>query len=139
VVAAEQANQAKSAFLANMSHEIRTPMNAILGYAQILDGDPELQVRHRKAIETISHSGEHLLGLINDILDLSKIEAGRETLNLTDFDLKGMVNGLGSMFEIRCQQKNLGWEMETNLSTGHVHGDEGKLRQILINLVGNVR
>jgi signal transduction histidine kinase/DNA-binding NarL/FixJ family response regulator len=134
---AEHANQAKSVFLANMSHEIRTPMNAILGYAQILDGDPELQDSHRKAIETIGNSGEHLLGLINDILDISKIEAGREILNPIDFDLEGMVNGLGSMFEMRCQQKNMDWKLEADLSTGRVHGDEGKLRQVLINLLGN--
>ncbi len=134
---AEHANQAKSVFLANMSHEIRTPMNAILGYAQILDGDPELQDSHRKAIGTIGNSGEHLLGLINDILDISKIEAGREILNPIDFDLEGMVNGLGSMFEMRCQQKDLSWKLEAEISTGPVHGDEGKLRQVLINLLGN--
>jgi len=134
---AEHANQAKSIFLANMSHEIRTPMNAILGYAQILDGDPELQDAHRKAIETIGNSGEHLLGLINDILDISKIEAGREMLNPTDFDLQGMINGLGSMFEMRCRQKNLAWKLTVDLPAGRVHGDEGKLRQVLINLLGN--
>ena len=134
---AEQANQAKSAFLANMSHEIRTPMNAILGYVQILDGDPGLEGSHRKAIETIGTSGEHLLGLINDILDISKIEAGRATLNPTDFSLEGMVNGLGSMFEMRCQQKGLGWELDAKVPPGRVHGDEGKLRQVLINLIGN--
>jgi signal transduction histidine kinase len=117
-----------------MGHEIRTPMNAILGYAQILDGDPGLQDSHRKAIETI---GEHLLGLINDILDISKIEAGRETLNLTDFDLRDMVDGLGSMFAMRCQQKGLDWKIEADIPTGRVHGDEGKLRQVLINLLGN--
>ena len=134
---AERANQAKSVFLANMSHEIRTPMNAILGYAQILDGDPELQDSHRKAIETIGNSGEHLLGLINDILDISKIEAGREVLNPADFDLLGMVDDLGSMFAMRCQQKDLGWKLTVDLPTGRVHGDEGKVRQVLINLLGN--
>ena len=134
---AEHANQAKSIFLANMSHEIRTPMNAILGYAQILDRDPELQDAQRKAIKTIGNSGEHLLGLINDILDISKIEAGREILNLTGFDLQGMVNGLGSMFEMRCYQKGLGWKLTADLPVGQVHGDEGKLRQVLINLAGN--
>ena len=134
---AEQANHAKSAFLANMSHEIRTPMNAILGYAQILDADPTLEGSHRKAIETIGNSGEHLLGLINDILDISKIEAGREVLNLADFDLQGMIKGLGSMFEMRCQQENLIWKLETAIPSGYVNGDEGKLRQILINLLGN--
>ncbi|MBT7455337.1 MAG: hypothetical protein HN796_15700, partial [Gemmatimonadetes bacterium] len=134
---AEQANQAKSVFLANMSHEIRTPMNAILGYAQILDGDPTLAGAHRKAIETIGNSGEHLLGLINDILDISKIEAGREILNPTNFDLEGMVKGLSSMFEMRCQQKNLIWNLKTAIPSAYVHADEGKLRQILINLLGN--
>jgi signal transduction histidine kinase len=134
---AERANQAKSVFLANMSHEIRTPMNAILGYAQILDSDPELQDSHRKAIETIGNSGEHLLGLINDILDISKIEAGREILNPTDFDLQGMVDDLGSMFAMRCQQKDLGWKLTVDLPARHVHGDEGKVRQVLINLLGN--
>jgi signal transduction histidine kinase len=134
---AEQANQAKTIFLANMSHEIRTPMNAILGYAQILNSDPELQPSQRKAVETIGSSGEHLLGLINDILDISKIEAGREALHSTDFDLRGMVEGLGNMFEMRCQQKGLNWRMATDLSASRVHGDVGKLRQILINLVGN--
>jgi signal transduction histidine kinase len=120
-----------------MSHEIRTPMNAILGYAQILNSDPELQPSQRKAVETIGSSGEHLLGLINDILDISKIEAGREALHSTDFDLRGMVEGLGNMFEMRCQQKGLNWRMATDLSASRVHGDVGKLRQILINLVGN--
>ncbi len=134
---AEQANQAKSVFLANMSHEIRTPMNAILGYAQILDRDPGLDDRFRKAIETIGHSGEHLLGLINDILDISKIEAGREQLNPTDFDLQGMLGGLGGMFEMRCQQKDLSWRLEVDVPAGQVHGDEGKLRQVLINMLGN--
>ena len=120
-----------------MSHEIRTPMNAILGFAQILDGDPTLEGSHRKAIKTIGNSGEHLLGLINDILDISKIEAGREILNPMDFDLEGMVNGLGSMFEMRCGQKNLIWKLEAAIPAAYVNGDESKLRQILINLLGN--
>ncbi len=134
---AEHANRAKSIFLANMSHEIRTPMNAILGYAQILNGAPDLPQQHHNAIETIKRSGEHLLGLINDVLDISKIESGREQLNPADFDLQGLVEGLGNMFEIRCGQKGLAWKLEADISTGHVHGDEGKLRQVLINLLGN--
>jgi CheY-like chemotaxis protein len=120
-----------------MSHEIRTPMNAILGYARILDDDPDLNDEQRKAIRTMGNSGEHLLRLINDILDISKIEAGREILNPTDFDLQGMINGRGSMFEMRCQQENLIWKLSAAIPAGHVHGDGGKLRQILINLLGN--
>lgn len=134
---ADQANQAKSVFLANMSHEIRTPMNAILGYAQILDDDDTVQGAHRKAVETIGSSGEHLLGLINDILDISKIEAGREKFNPQDFDILGMIQGLSSMFEMRCQQKDLHWVLDMNIEPKFVSGDEGKLRQVLINLLGN--
>ena len=134
---AEQANRAKSQFLANMSHEIRTPMNAILGYAQILGGDAQLEGRHRKAVDTIGRSGEHLLGLIDNVLDLSKIEAGREELNLAPLDLQGLVEGLGAMFEMRCLQQGLAWHLEEQLKGGAVLGDEGKLRQVLINLLGN--
>jgi len=134
---AEYANRAKSVFLANMSHEIRTPLNAILGYAQILGGDKTLASQHRKSIETIGQSGEHLLGLINDVLDISKIEAGREQLNVTDFDLNNMLDRLGRMFEMRCRQKNLSWKLQTYIPMGAVCGDEGKLRQVLINLLGN--
>jgi len=134
---AEQANRAKSVFLANMSHEIRTPMNAILGYAQILKNAPNLDAAHRRSVETIGKSGEHLLGLINDVLDISKIEAGREELNLVGFDLSAVVDSLSSMFAIRCQQKGLRWQAICAISQSHVHGDEGKLRQVLINLLGN--
>ncbi len=134
---AEAANQTKSTFLANMSHEIRTPMNAILGYAQILKVDPELSEQQRQAVETIKASGEHLLALINDILDISKIEAGREALNPSDFDLQGLAKGLAKMFEVRCLQKDLRWSLETDVPEGFVHGDENKIRQVLINLLGN--
>ena len=134
---AEHANQAKSVFLANMSHEIRTPMNAILGYAQILGGDAQLDGRQHQAVETIGRSGEHLLGLIDNILDLSKIEAGREELNPAPFDLQGLIEGLAAMFELRCQQQSLAWRLEVDLAAGALHGDEGKLRQVLINLLGN--
>jgi signal transduction histidine kinase/ligand-binding sensor domain-containing protein/DNA-binding response OmpR family regulator len=134
---AESANQAKSQFLANMSHEIRTPMNAILGYAQILEGDDRLDPDQRHAIDTIGKSGQHLLGLINDVLDISKIEAGRLELVPTNFNLCEMLDGLSSMFEMRSEQKNLDWVLETNIAVPHVRGDEGKLRQVLINVVGN--
>ena len=134
---AEHANSAKSIFLANMSHEIRTPMNAILGFTQIMGRASDLPEHHRKAIKTIEQSGEHLLGLINDILDISKIEAGHEQLNQTDFNLHEMVQGLGTMFEMRCRQNDLVWKLEADVAAGLVHGDEGKLRQVLINLLGN--
>jgi signal transduction histidine kinase len=134
---AERANQAKSLFLANMSHEIRTPMNAILGYAQILVDDEELTDKQRKGIETIRTSGEHLLALINDVLDLSKIEAGREELHQSDFNLQNLVRTLSTMFHMRCEQKGLRWRVEDELSATPVHGDEKKLRQVLINLLGN--
>src|SRR5947208_5408309 len=103
--AAEQANQAKSLFLANIIHEIRTPMNAILGYSQLLGRAHDLPRKHRNAIETIKNSGVHLLALINDVLDLSKIEAGCMELQLTDFDLNALLYDLSAMFHIRCEQK----------------------------------
>ncbi len=134
---AEEANRSKSLFLANMSHEIRTPMNAILGYAQILDGAGDVPERHRQAIETIKQSGDHLLGLINAVLDISKIEAGVERLSLLDFDLQTLIGVLSRMFEVRCGQKDLSWNLKIDLDTNQVYGDEGKLRQVLINLLGN--
>ena len=137
-VEAEAANHAKSLFLANMSHEIRTPMNAILGYAQILQRSPELQDKQRHAVETIHRSGDHLLNLINDVLDISKIEAGRMELAPDDFDLGEMLKGLGTMFALQCRGKGLGWRLEgLGEEKMAVHGDEAKLRQILINLLGN--
>ncbi len=132
------ANQAKSDFLANMSHEIRTPLNAILGYAQLLQRDVNLPPEQRDSIAGINDSGRHLLGLINEILDLSKIEAGRMELNPIDFDLAMLANGLVATFRPLCAQKKIGFRLE--LPRGphqRVRGDEGKLRQVLINLVGN--
>lgn len=134
---AESANASKSIFLANMSHEIRTPMNAILGYAQILESADNLPEEHRKAVGTIEQSGKHLLALINDILDISKIEAGREQLHLESFNLPRLLDGLSRMFEIRCEQKDLRWQLDADVPEMYVHGDEGKLRQVLINLLGN--
>jgi len=135
---AETANRAKSIFLANMSHEIRTPMNAVLGYAQILQRDSELLPRQRDAIDTIENSGNHLLALINDVLDISKIEAGRLELQETDFDLNALIDGISAMFQIRCEREGLTWRVEGfGEDRVLVHGDEGKLRQVLINLLGN--
>ena len=132
------ANRAKSVFLANMSHEIRTPMNAVLGYAQILQRDQELLPRQRDAVDTIENSGNHLLALINDVLDISKIEAGRLELQETDFDLNALIDGISAMFQLRCEREGLRWQVEgLDEDTVLVHGDEGKLRQVLINLLGN--
>ena len=135
---AEEANRAKSQFLANMSHQIRTPMNAILGYAQLLRRATDLPPVHRQAVETIQNSGNHLLSLINEVLDISKIEAGRMELNRADFDLRALLQGLNVMFQLRCEQKRLNWRVETPADRElWVRGDEGKLSQVLINLLSN--
>jgi signal transduction histidine kinase len=136
--AAEAANRAKSLFLANMSHEIRTPLNAILGYSQILLRSAELAGKQRHAVETIDRSGRHLLGMINDVLDLSKIEAGRTEVQAVDFDLSLFVGGLAEMFRVRCADKGLRLEVAGLEGRSRaVRGDEAKLRQVLINLLGN--
>ncbi len=136
--AAEAASRAKSAFLANMSHELRTPLNAILGFSELLSKDETLSASQRENIETINRSGEHLLGLINDILDLSKIESGHVELRTHTFDLPRMLLGLKEMFEIRARQKGLALEIEFSPDLPqYVRADEGKLRQVLINLLGN--
>ena len=134
---AETANQAKSLFLANMSHEIRTPMNAVLGYTQIIESDSVVGRRHREALRAIDRAGNHLLGVINQILDLSKIEAGAMDLDIENFDLDELVESLSSIFKVRCEQKGLAWKVERRIDHGTVRGDQGKLRQVLINLLGN--
>ncbi|WP_437278182.1 ATP-binding protein [Sorangium sp. So ce375] len=132
------ASRAKSAFLANMSHELRTPLNSILGFAQLVERDPSLADRHRENLAVICKSGEHLLGLVNDILEMAKIEAGRMTLVDTDFDLHETLSGLSEMFAVEAQKRGLTLTVEREQDVPrHVHGDEGKLRQVLINLLGN--
>ena len=136
---ADQANQAKSTFLANMSHEIRTPMNAILGFSQLLKDDPSLARGQQDKINTIVRSGEHLLDLINDVLEMSKIEAGRITLNPTTFTLENMLFDLETTFRYRASTKGLNFEIvkSSDLLSTPLHGDEAKVRQILINLLSN--
>jgi signal transduction histidine kinase/CheY-like chemotaxis protein len=135
---AEKATRAKSEFLANMSHEIRTPMNAILGFTQLMQRDPTLGDIQRKNLATINHSGEHLLGLINDILQISKIEAGRVTLNQAPFDLHALLDDVEEMFHFRSLADGLELhaKRETDLPR-YVVADQGKLSQILINMLGN--
>jgi len=136
--AAEQANHSKSLFLANMSHEIRTPMNAILGFSQVMLEDGNMNKEQVNSLQTISKAGNHLLDLINDILDISKIEAGQMQLNLTEFDLNNLLYNLADLFQQRCKDKELAWKLEwVNEGQHLVHGDETKLRQVLINLLGN--
>ncbi len=121
--AAEAANRAKSAFLANMSHEIRTPMNAILGFSQLLLRDRNLDARQGQYLGIINRSGEHLLALINDILEMSKIEAGRTTLNLTTFDLPDLLNDLEMMFRVRTDGKKLSFVVEIDRRRPPLHRD----------------
>jgi PAS domain S-box-containing protein len=135
---ADKANRAKSTFLSTMSHEIRTPMNAILGYAQLMLRDPGLGADAKANLKIIGRSGEHLLGLINEVLDMSKIEAGRMELNPTTFSLSGLLDDLATMFRLRAEAKRLRFEMLVDgESVRYVVADESKLRQALINLLGN--
>ncbi|WP_105167705.1 response regulator [Pseudoalteromonas sp. T1lg23B] len=135
---AEQANLAKSMFLSNMSHEIRTPLNAILGFAQLMERAKDLSQSHKQTMNKIIRAGHHLLDIINDVLDISKIEAGSVQLNLSDFELSSLLEDLSSMFKLKCEQKQLTWCLENKVHGKiAVHGDQGKLRQILINLLGN--
>jgi signal transduction histidine kinase/FixJ family two-component response regulator/HAMP domain-containing protein len=135
---AEAANRAKSVFLANMSHELRTPLNAILGFAQLMGGDPTLSSDQQENLETISRSGEHLLALINDVLEMSKIEAGRTTLYAESFDLHHLLDDLEDMFHMRATDKGLQLIFDRAPDVPrYVQTDESKLRQVLINLLSN--
>jgi PAS domain S-box-containing protein len=135
---AEIANSAKSAFLANMSHELRTPLNGILGYTQILSRDKSLTAKQQEGINIIQSSGEYLLTLINDILDLSKIEAGKVELCQTDFHFGEFVQGIIDLFQMRAKQKGIAFNYEplSHLPTG-IRADEKRLRQIFLNLLSN--
>jgi PAS domain S-box-containing protein len=132
------ANLAKSEFLANMSHELRTPLNAILGFTQVMSRDYSLSSEHQKNLTIINRAGEHLLNLINDILEMSKIEAGRIRLNLSSFDLINLLNNLEEMLHQHAASRNLEFrfEYEEDLPQ-YVETDEKKLYQVLLNLLGN--
>jgi len=136
--AADAANQAKSVFLANMSHEFRTPMNAILGFTNLLRRQPNTLPEDAEKLDIVHRSGEHLLTLINDVLDLSKIEAGRFDLVEVDFDLHRLLDDLEAMFTLRAQTKDLelSFEYQPDIPAT-IHADNLKLRQVLINLLGN--
>src|SRR4051794_14316486 len=134
----QQANRAKSVFLANMSHEIRTPMNAILGFSQLMLRDQDLTPRQCQYLGTINRSGEHLLALINDILEMSKIEAGRTTLSPSTFDLPVLLKDLEMMFRVRTDEKKLSFSVElVGDVPQYIVTDINKLRQVFINVLGN--
>jgi PAS domain S-box-containing protein len=134
----QRANQAKSSFLANMSHEIRTPLTAILGFSQLMLRENGLLPHQREHLATINRSGEHLLGLINNILEMSRIEAGRVTLRPSAFDLRALVGDLTALFQVRADAKRLALRVEVDDGVPlAIVADEMKLRQIFINLLGN--
>jgi PAS domain S-box-containing protein len=137
-VTAEIANQAKSNFLSHMSHELRTPLNAILGFTQVMGRDASLSATQREQLDIINRSGEHLLEMINDVLDLAKIEAGRVDINRSSFDLYRLLKTLEQMFQMKASAKNVKLIFERSSQVPQfVETDAGKLRQVLINLIGN--
>ncbi|TAF05787.1 MAG: response regulator [Oscillatoriales cyanobacterium] len=137
-LAAEAANRAKSTFLANMSHELRTPLNAILGFSQLMQHSTNLNLQDQENLRIINRSGEHLLTLINQVLDLAKIEVGRITLNPIEFELKSLLNEVEEMFQLQAQEKQLQliFHCSSNVPP-YLRADEVKLRQVLINLLSN--
>ena len=138
LAAAEEANKAKTAFLSNMSHEIRTPMNAIIGLDSIALNDPDTPPRTREYLEKIGASAEHLLGLINDILDMSRIESGRLTLKNEEFSFRKLLEAVNTMFSGQCQDKGLEYQCRINSEVDDYYiGDNMKLREVLINVLGN--
>ncbi|MGK7875030.1 MAG: PAS domain S-box protein [Xenococcaceae cyanobacterium] len=136
--AAEAANRTKSQFLANMSHELRTPLNAVLGFAQLMVREQELNQQAKEYLDIISRGGEHLLELINDVLEMSKIEAGKTSLNPSSFDLHHLLDSLEEMLRLKAESKGLQLIFDRAREVPqYMQGDESKLRQVLINLLGN--
>jgi len=137
-VRAEEANRAKSQFLANMSHELRTPLNAILGFSGLMQRSPEISAGQRENLTIINRSGEHLLNLINDVLDMAKIEAGRIVLEIAAFDLGALVRDITDMMRVRAEERGLQLLLDQSSEFPRlIRGDEGKLRQVITNLLGN--
>jgi signal transduction histidine kinase/CheY-like chemotaxis protein len=138
VESAETANQAKSTFLASMSHELRTPLNAILGFSRMLARDPGISRQQTELLDIINRSGEHLLGMVEDVLSLSRIEAGRIELKEEPYNPTQLLQEIGQIFTARATGKNLKFnlELDSELATW-LQGDAGKLRQVLINLLNN--
>lgn len=135
---AEQANRAKSAFLASMSHELRTPLNGVIGYSQLLDRDQGLNTEQRRGLQIIRRSGEHLLRMINDVLDLAKIEAGKLELNAEPLNLEELVRDLCPAHENAARQKGLNFSAQLGATLPEwILQDGQKLRQILDNIIGN--
>ena len=138
LTAAKEANKAKTAFLSNMSHEIRTPMNAIIGLDSIALNNPDLSQETRGYLEKIGASADHLMGLINDILDMSRIESGRLTLKNEEFSFRKLLEAINTMFSSQCQEKGLEYQCNLNSEVDDYYiGDNLKLRQVLINILGN--
>ena len=138
LTAAEQANKAKTVFLSNMSHEIRTPMNAIIGLNNIALKNPDLPDMTRDQLNKIGASAQHLLSLINDILDMSRIESGRMTLNPEEFSLVKLLEQVNTMIGSQCRDEGLSYEfIADGKLDGFYFGDDMKLKQILVNILGN--
>ncbi len=135
---AEAANQAKSVFLASMSHELRTPLNAILGFSSLLRSDAGITDEQRKTLDIINRSGEHLLNLINEILDMAKVEAGHVQIENTAFDLGELLHDIIYLMAIRAEEKNLHLRLDQSSEFPRfIRADVNKLRQVLFNLIGN--
>lgn len=135
---AESANRAKSVFLSNMSHELRTPLNAILGFAQLIERDHNVSEAHRKELQTINRAGQHLLALINDVLEISRIEAGHSSSQCEAFDFNDLLIAIEDMIRNRADEKQLHFELQRVGQLPHfVKGDSHHLHQVLLNLLGN--